>query len=133
MIIYNNIMNQINESHLLYRAKNYEISKNCFSDTFNDYDDKFMYELYYNRETNKVLVCIQTEYFSLPSIEPRNIEEQCEHKYVEFFGSDEEFYNLAINKYDIKFHCRKLDEFDIDYNQVNTIYEKFLQHYKPKI
>ena len=126
-------MNKFEESDLLYRTKNYEVDKNVFSPTFINYDNKFMYELYYNKQRNKVLVCIQTEYFSLSSIEPRNkkYEEECsDYDNIEFLGSGEEFYNIAKNNYDIKFHCRHLDEFDIDYQQISNIYKVFIEVYE---
>ena len=57
------------ESNLLYKAKNF-FTENGFSEKNMDYDEKYLYELYFNIEKNLVLVSIQNEYFSLPSIEP---------------------------------------------------------------
>jgi len=103
-----------------------------FAKKFLDYNDKFLYELYYNIELQIVLVCIQTEFFSLYSIEPiiNQNSDNIYHSRIEYFGVANEFYNIALNKFNIKLHCRHINEFDIDYNQVTKIYEIFIQEYE---
>ncbi len=128
----------VNESNLLYRAKNYEIDENVFSEQHVSYDKKFMYELYRNKSSEYgdfVVVAIQSECFSCSSIEPIynfNYEDYITGKII-YVGTSKDFYNIAINNLDLKLHSRSIDKVDVDYNQVSIMYKNFIENYNTTI
>ena len=102
-------------------------------------ENKRMYEIYYNKNLNKAMICLSWNYFSVtpehrytyrPEFRYYINEINDPNKIIEWVGTADDLYHMAKNNIDIKLQIEPLNRPDVVYKHIKNLYKAIILMYE---